>query len=417
MKIMLFVETLSIGGLPNYVLDLARALKETGHMVAVAHAGDEVPRHLEVSEVSLVAISRKVSSFDFTAVTAWLPDLIHVHLCSDLKLLEGLRRLGVPQIRSFHDYTSVCLRRGRRRLPGDRCQRSLGYSCLLFGCSFGAPEPGSKLPGWKSISVKLAERTRYQNFEAMIVGSQYMRQMLLKNDFDESRIHLVPYFSKFDSFAKGEQIAAPKPSGLPILERPLELLFAGQAVAGKGLHVLMEALVGLAGNWRLTVVAEGPTMGKVHSICEAGILTNRVTFKAWMPQSELVNLYRQADLLIIPSVWDDPGPLVGLEAMSMGTPVLGFPVGGIPDYIIDGITGFLTREVSVTGLRQGLERAIAKASSLQDMGSQARKFVVDRHSRTGHLEQICKLYEDAIASHKKVTKLISQTRIVETEHA
>jgi glycosyltransferase involved in cell wall biosynthesis len=417
MKVLLFVEALSIGGLPNYVLDLARALRETGHTVALAHASDEVPNHLEVSNVLLLAISRKTSGFDFAPVIAWAPDLIHVHLCSNLDLLEGLRIFGVPQIRSFHDYTSVCLRRGRRRVPGDRCQRSLGYSCLLFGCSLGAPEPGSKLPGWKSISGKLAERARYQKFDATVVGSRYMKRMLIKNGFDENRIQLIPYFSKFDHFANGEQIAEPKPKGIPALDRPLEFLFTGQAVAGKGLHVLMQALVGLKGNWRLTVVADGPTMSTVRAITQRGGLTDQVTFKGWMPQSELVNLYRQADLLIIPSVWDDPGPLVGLEAMSMGTPVLGFPVGGIPDYIVDGSTGFLANEVSVTALRQGLERAMATASNLHDMGMEARKFIVEHHSRANHMEQICRLYANAIAMHIEMAKTDSQTRIVETEHA
>ena len=399
MRVLLLVETLTIGGLPNYVLELARALSEAGDVVAVAHAGDEVPAHLELRGVTLLPLSSTSSPAQprdaALALLAWAPDVVHVHLCSDLPLLRELCALGVPVLRSFHDYTSMCLRRGRRRFPGDRCQRALGRSCLLFGCGVGAPAPGSRLPGLKSLSAKLAERDAYRRFDVAIVGSHHMRRVLLVNGFAPDRIRLVPYFSRFDAQARGDVALAPKPAGVPGVDRPLELLFAGQAVAGKGLRVLVRALAAVDGDWRLTTVSAGPDLAAAQALARRLRIDDRIAFKGWVPQPALADLYRSADLLVIPSVWDDPGPLVGLEAMAMGTPVLGFPVGGIPDYAQDGRTGFLAESVSVAALAAALRRAMTSGAELAGLGRSGRSLVAEVHGRRRHVDEIRALYRAA----------------------
>ena len=392
MRVLLLVDTLSIGGLPNYVLELARALSEAGDDVAVAHGG-EAPSHLELRGVSLLPLPCGPAAE--RSLRDWRPDLVHVHLCSDARLLAALDALKLPLLRSFHDYTSLCLRRGRRRFPGDRCQRALGTGCLMFGCSVGAPPAGSRWPGLHSLSDKLAERSVYQRFELALVGSQFMRQTLLLNGFAPERVRLVPYFSRFDAQAQGLLPLAPKPVGIPGRDRPLRLLFAGQAVAGKGLKVLVRALAHLEGDWQLTAVTAGPDLPAVQEIAQRLGLAPRIDFKHWLPQPALEGLYRAADLLVVPSVWDDPGPLVGLEAMSLETPVLGFPVGGIPDYAIEGRTGFLADAVSVKSLADALQRAMASGAELAELGRQGRRHVAAIHGRRLHIETIRSLYRAA----------------------
>ena len=75
-----------------------------------------------------------------------------------------------------------------------------------------------------------------------------------------------------------------------------------------------------------------------------------------MPQSALAEMYAKADLFVLPSIWDDPGPLVGIEALSFGAPLAGFAVGGIPDYLIDGQTGVLVNEVGAHDLHEELRQ-------------------------------------------------------------
>lgn len=402
MRILLLVETLTIGGLPNYVLELARALAERGETVGLAHGGGEVPAFLDCRGVELLALTANGFQQPYELQDAvqilrdWQADLLHLHLCSVLPLLQALPSLGIPLLRSFHDYTSMCLRRGRRRFPGDRCTRPLGWSCALQGCLIGAARPGSRFPGLQDLPAKLAERAVYQGFSASVVGSQHMRRVLLLNGFAEQDVNVVPYFSRFDQQALGRaSLGASKASGLPGHGRPLRLLFTGQAVKGKGLEVLVKALAQLRGDWHFTAISSGPRLPVAKALAERHGIAERIEFIEWLPQEQLADYYRRADLFVLPSVWDDPGPLVGIEAMSFETPVLAFPVGGIPDYVVDGRTGYLTSSVSVASMAAGLQRALDQAESLPALGQAARALVAERHTRSGHIDTLQQLYRRA----------------------
>ncbi|SEM87053.1 Glycosyltransferase involved in cell wall bisynthesis [Pseudomonas sp. ok272] len=390
MKIMLLVEELGIGGLPNYVLDLARALNAQGDRTLVAHQGTQVPAHLDCAGVELLGLGDVPSPDHALArIQAWGPDLVHVHLCSDSDLLAALLDSGLALMRSFHDYTSMCLRRGRRRFSGDRCQRPLGWSCALNGCLIGPPQPGGRLPRLMDLAGKINERGMYQRFRAAVVGSQHMGRVLRINGFSDQRIHVVPYFSRFD-----QQAQQPQPGGKPALHgRPLQLLFAGQAVKGKGLEVLVRALGEVTGDWRLVALSSGPRLASAQALAEKLQLSARITFIDWLPPQELAKHYRAADLFVLPSVWDDPGPLVGIEAMAFETPVLAFAVGGIADYVRDGQTGLLVTDVSAKGLAAGVQRALDAPECLAPLGQAAREWVKHHHSRDGHLRALRQLYQ------------------------
>ena len=248
---------------------------------------------------------------------------------------------------------------------------------------------GSILPRFMNLTDKIRERDLYRDFDASIVGSNHMARMLAVNGFPASRVHMIPYFSAFAA-------QAPRPvevdPSIPGLDRPFELLFTGQAVVGKGLEVLIEALRGLPGDWRLSVCGEGPRLLQARQKAESYGIADRITFHAWVPQSALMDHYKKADIFVLPSVWDDPGPLVGIEAMSFGAPIVGFAVGGVPDYLIDGQTGVLVREVSARALHDGLLHAMSCPETLAQMGREGYKLVAQRHTLAAHLDGVEAVY-------------------------
>ena len=399
MRILMLVETLSIGGLPNYVLELARALQAQGHTVAVAHGGGALPTYLHCADVELLALTEHGLERPYALpavlgiLTQWQPDILHLHLCSSLPLLQALPSLGIALLRSFHDYTSLCLRRGRRRFPGDRCPRALGWSCALQGCLLGAPRAGGRLPGLQNLPAKLAERAVYQRFGVAVVGSQHMRRVLLVNGFAAEQVRVLPYFSRFDQQALAwPLLSVAKAPGLPGQARPLRLLFTGQAVKGKGLEVLIKALAQLDRDWQLIAITSGPRLALCKALAARYGIAARIEFIEWLAQEELADYYQSADLLVLPSVWDDPGPLVGIEAMSFATPVLAFAVGGIGDYVLDGQTGYLADSVTVAGLEAALRRVFARAWELPELGRAARELVAQRHTRAAHVAQLQRVY-------------------------
>jgi glycosyltransferase involved in cell wall biosynthesis len=420
MRVVLVSEVLGVGGLPNYVLDLARVMSEAGMSVLVAHGNAPLPSHLEAAGIGLLhlpglaaAASEADADHAIVALRSWHPDVVHVHLLSTPAMIGRLLTSGLVLVRTFHDLTSVCLRRGRRRWPGDRCQRALGWACVGWGCLLAPAEPGGRLPRVSSLPAKLAERDGYRAFAANIAISNFIARTLRLNGFPQPQIHVVPNFSIFDDAALAAAAPVRLP-GVPGHDRPFELLFVGQAVAGKGLEILIAALISLSGNWRLTVLAEGPRLGPARAMAEQGGVSSRIRFLGWVGQSETREHYRAADLVVVPSVFDEPSGLVGIEAMSLGKPLVGFAVGGIPDYLLDQKTGLLVREITSDALRAALAEAISDPARLAGWGEAARAFSAQTHTRARHLQAIRRVYEIARGG---VTQNVPIKQVMEADPA
>jgi glycosyltransferase involved in cell wall biosynthesis len=245
------------------------------------------------------------------------------------------------------------------------------------------------------LPAKIRERDQYRGFAASVVASEYMAETLLRNGFSGERIHVVPHFSRFEDAATAPLPAEKRP-GVPGRDRPFELLFSGQAVSGKGLELLIAALRGIPTAWQLNVLADGPRLPHARALAETLGLGEQIAFLGWAQQAETREHYRLADILVIPSIWDDPAPLVGLEAMAFGTPLVGFAVGGIPDYLIDGVTGVLVRATTSNDLHAGLKRAMADPDRVHDWGAAARYLIARSHTRAVHESKLRSAYRAAM---------------------
>ncbi len=146
-------------------------------------------------------------------------------------------------------------------------------------------------------------------------------------------------------------------------ERPLQVLFVGQVVPRKGLHVLVEALTRLPrGSWRLTVVGDDRWHPAYARRVRAGLrrrgLESAVTWLGPQPPEGVARAMRRAQVLAVPSRAEGYA-VVYVEAMGFGLPVIGSRVGGGPELIRPGENGYLAGPERVdevaTALRALLE--------------------------------------------------------------
>jgi glycosyltransferase involved in cell wall biosynthesis len=98
----------------------------------------------------------------------------------------------------------------------------------------------------------------------------------------------------------------------------------------------------------------------------------RVHFTGTLSRRELIPTYQQADLLVLPSVWQEAYGLPVVEAMASGVPVLASRCGGVPELIDDGVTGLLVPQCSLDALLTALRELIADPRRLRNMGRAAR---------------------------------------------
>lgn len=129
------------------------------------------------------------------------------------------------------------------------------------------------------------------------------------------------------------------------------ILSVGRLIDLKGTIYLVESLPFILKHYPniiLIIIGSGPEEKRLHERIESLSLKEHVTFLGTLHHEDLIPYYHLADVFILPSIFKggktEALGVVLLEAMASGCPVIGSKVGGIPDVIIDGETGFLVPE-------------------------------------------------------------------------
>ncbi|MEZ0050952.1 D-inositol-3-phosphate glycosyltransferase [Mycobacterium sp. MAA66] len=221
------------------------------------------------------------------------------------------------------------------------------------------PEPALRAVGEQQV-VDAADR--------LIVNTEDEAQQLVSlHHADRGRIDVVYPGVDLSTFTPGDKAQARAALGLS-LDEPM-IAFIGRIQPLKAPDVLLRAAALLPGV--RVVVAGGPSGsglaapdGLVALAQELGI-AERVTFLPPQSRAELVNLYRAADLVAVPSYSESFG-LVAVEAQACGTPVVAAAVGGLPVAVRDGVSGVLVHSHDPQDWSAALRSALGRAESLRD---------------------------------------------------
>jgi glycosyltransferase involved in cell wall biosynthesis len=146
------------------------------------------------------------------------------------------------------------------------------------------------------------------------------------------------------------------------------LLYVGRLSPEKHLHLLKEVLLRVPGT-RLALVGDGPAREDL----KAHFAGTPAHFVGYLHGEELSQAYASADLFAFPSSLETFG-LVVTEAMAAGIPVVASRVGGIPDVVEEGMTGYTFEIGDADGLVDGVRRLIADRARMKEMGKLARAY-------------------------------------------
>lgn len=162
---------------------------------------------------------------------------------------------------------------------------------------------------------------------------------------------------------------------------PVHALAVGSLIEHKGHRVLLEALADPAlERVQLTIVGDGPERPSLEAAARAAGLAARVRFLGARREDEVSLLMRDCDLFVLPSLIAPSGrmegvPVVLMEAMASGAPVVATRLSGIPELVIDGETGRLAAQGDVANLRAQISAALADPESATRMARAARRRV------------------------------------------
>ena len=174
------------------------------------------------------------------------------------------------------------------------------------------------------------------------------------------------------------------------------VLFVGRLTKQKGVETLLEAAKILPNHIKIVLVTgkedDKLYLEKIRSIVSK--IRNVVWIHKMLPKQDIIPIYTQASVFVCPSIYE-PFGIVNLEAMATETPVVATNVGGIPEIVVDGKTGFLVEPNSPEILAAKILEIINNPDLAEKMGKEGRKRV---------LEEFCwrKIAEKTYNAYRKV---------------
>jgi glycosyltransferase involved in cell wall biosynthesis len=370
----------ALAGAEVNVLLTARELQRRGHHVALVHGPstgkDEAgwqntfPWRLAIDPADSAAAVKK-------AIETFSPDIVFVHKMADLDVLETLANSDTPVVRMVHDHDLYCMRGYKYHYFSRQiCTRAASPFCI-FPCGASvARDPNSPIPfRWVGYTDKRREIDLNRRFKRMIVATDYMRDELLKNGFTPENI----------------EIHAPVPALPDVVSRSSldernRIVYSGQIVRGKGVDVLLEALALVTVPFECVILGDGNHRPYCERLTRTLGLGDRVRFAGFVPYEKIQEYYREASLAVMSSVWPEPFGAVGLEAMCHGLPVVAFDAGGIREWLIDGVTGYLAPWMDRVRYAGCVDLLLKDKQLAREMGGRGRHWVEQRFNFENYID-------------------------------
>ena len=174
------------------------------------------------------------------------------------------------------------------------------------------------------------------------------------------------------------------------------MLFVGRITPHKGLSYLLRAMATVRQPARLVVAGDGYDLPNMRRLSEALGIADRTEFLGIVGRDEVDTLYRRASVLVVPSVWPEPWGLIGPEAMASGLPVVAFRSGGIPEWLVHGVTGFLVESRDVAGLASQIDRLLNDPELVRRFGSAGRSAAQARFTVQVHADALVDVFRQVI---------------------
>lgn len=380
-----------VGGAERYLTSVLPALSVRGHELAMVVEMDRpTDRDPIVRDIPIWSIEESGLLTAVEGLRRWSPDVVFTHITLDPAVEAAVQAIA-PAVFFAHAYYGTCISGTKTMsVPSPRpCNRVFGAACLIhfYPRRCGGLNPLTMIRDFR----KQASRQRLlPGYRQLLTNSSHMREEYIRHGIAPERIFALPMPIEGSTLAEptAEELPGESPEA-----RPITLLMVGRMDHLKGGAVALESLGEIRRTLgravRLVMIGDGPererwtAQARGVEAREEGV---RVEFTGWISRESVSRWFATADLLLVPSLWPEPFGLVGLEAGAQGLPAVAFRVGGIPDWLLDGVNGHLTTGPNHTAgtLAGAAVQALSDEEHLLALRRGARE-VARRYTREEHV--------------------------------
>ena len=364
----------TIGGAEHYAIRIAERLVSHGHEVhLVADCSTETSVDLMAKGITVhpIGLPKYIGKIGRrSGFLGWAG----LHLVGNLLGVRGaLRVLRTHTVDVAHchgELTAVALTRLSKGVP------------VVFTLHDAGPWLG-EYESWVERSIRrgafslLDVRALRRASCSTLMFNALKEHLVSEFKVDGEKLHVISPGVDVDLFATPEHN-----------ESRQDFLFVGSLVWRKGVDILIDLLKALP--WlKLNIIGDGPERRWLEQVIVRENLSDRARLLGHVPNCDLPLHLAQARALILPSR-SEGLPLIVLESLSCGTPVVATDVGGVKDVVRDGWSGFLRKRDDVKGLAEALQQLQDDPSLAAQLGENGRSLVTAQFT----WEQICSQMED-----------------------
>ena len=434
------------GGAETYFFALAEGLRALGHEIAffsMQHPNNEpsywskyfvsekdyvgdISAFKKVQEASTLIYSFEARRKFEALLEEFKPDVIHmnnVHRQLTLSILDApyLKKHHVPVVYTAHDYILVCPAYTMVNGHGEVCDACLDkhfMHAVKNACVKGS-RAKSLLASVEAEFLKY--RHSYDKIDAIIAPSEFMKSKLDEGGYAGRTITMQNVLTD-SQMAMGARVAnTHKFDDAQAGARPY-VLFFGRLSQEKGILTLVKAFLQAAGleryadsdadaghkgflpdTWDLHIVGDGPEREAIERlVVSAGPqAVSRIHLLGYKNGEDLQREVGNARFTVLSSEWRENMPYSGLESLAAQTPIIGARIGGIPELVEEGRTGFTFESGNIADLKDGLLKAAAVDEDIYGtMQRRCIEYVTLRCGQQAYAEQLVDRYAKLLNSSK-----------------
>lgn len=386
-----------IGGYELGCRDIVEALKRRGHQVRVLtstykvdqqQTDGEVYRWLQISQWWTPNLLRDLAAVLRKEVTnqqafrqlcrEFQPDLVYMWnpVGISLSIVSVAQQLGLPVCYFVSDHWVE----ERATDPGYR--------------TWEKQKPGIRRPFlWKGVLrllnvLNLSRPPAPPNLDHVQFVSQSLKRDALQKGEDVAKAQVIHWGVDAERFRMSD-----KPQQLK------RLLFVGQVTRHKGVHTAVEALNLLvqSGHETATLTIVGDSAAKefqaeLRRMISLYQLESHVRFTGLVQREDTPQIYQEHDVLIFPSVWDEPFSITVLEAMASGLAVVGTATGGSGEILEDGVNALVFEKENAQQCADCISRLFSDQEFFEQVRRRGRSTIEQKH----RLEQMVDTIESSL---------------------
>lgn len=387
------------GGVETYLFGLLPRLEERGITPIVAYGDGDPALHEPVRHVPALGTAgfraeAHARSQMERVLQEEVPDIVHVHNVQNVGALQASLAYG-PTVVTTHDYRWVCPANNFfHERPQAICERTCGLGCFATTITKRCVTPRPQYAAYFYRRAKWGIE-HANDFARVIAPSEGARQKYETSGFEGATMSVLPYFCEL------EPADSPRP-----IPNPPTITYLGRVAANKGHEYFIQAL------GKLPEAVQGRMVGGIseevaqdlRALAGTHGCADQLELHGWASRSEVVDLFDRTSVFVFPSLWPETLGIVGIEALSRGVPVVASDVGGVPEWCLQGETGYRAPPKDAPAIADRVGHLLSDEDRLRAFGERGIDLIHERFRPEQHVDRLLRIYDRSQTAHKSAAR-------------